>query len=69
MKMIDGWKKVDCPVCGKTKLVSGLKIHIITTAKQEVYDWYLDVSSPKPHQDYVETKVKLVELRVKKWEI
>jgi len=58
-----------CPVCGKTFLVAGLKIHIITTAKNEVYQCYLGNSKEKKHQDYMEKNVKIDEKPVRRWEL
>ena len=69
MNKQDAWKRVKCPVCGKRCLRSGLKVHIIARAKEEVYDHYNFKKLDMPHQEYIEKNVKLVEKEMKVWDL
>jgi uncharacterized C2H2 Zn-finger protein len=48
MKTLFGEKLVKCPVCKKEFLESGIKNHIINSAKSEVWN----KKKNKPHSDF-----------------
>ena len=70
-------KHKKCPVCKYHYLSGGLKTHIIGQAKEEVYTLYLyerggckqKTIPPKPHQDYLDDRVKILTVETKVWEI
>lgn len=54
----------ECPVCGTTRLKTGMRNHIIGKAKSELWDFHYGLIQKAPHTEYVDNNVEVRQVEV-----